>query len=153
MTGGNMRVFVPLTVRRRNGRPRVLPPENASELQWRTQDPHILKALGRAWAWRRKLESGEVATAGEIAKVEKVTDRFISRMVRLAYLSPNVLEQLVISRDPPSVSANELIEVTYLPWAKQTERVFDGRPYARMGYKLNESGRTGLPAALKNTTA
>lgn len=52
-------------------------------------------------------------------------------MVRLAYLSPDVLEWLVISRDPPSVSVNELIEITYLPWAKQTERVFDGRPSTR----------------------
>jgi hypothetical protein len=50
----------------------------------RAQDPHILKALGRAQAWRRKLESGEMAMAGEIAKAEKVTDRFVSRTMRLA---------------------------------------------------------------------
>jgi hypothetical protein len=45
--------------------------------------------------------------------------------MRLAYLSPHVLERLVISRDPPSVSMNELIDATYLPWAEQTGRVFD----------------------------
>ena len=37
----------------------------------------------------------------------------------LADLSPDVLERLVISRDPPSVSLNELIEATYVPWAEQ----------------------------------
>jgi hypothetical protein len=126
MTGGNMRVFVPLTVRRRNGRPRVLPPENASELQWRTQDPHILKALGRAWAWRRKLESGEMATVVDIAKAEGVTDRFISRTMRLAYLSPEVLERLVVRREPPAISVAELIDATYLPWARQADRAFGG---------------------------
>lgn len=36
-----------------------------------------------------------------------------------------VLEQLVISRDAPSVSVNELIDATYLPWAEQAGRVFD----------------------------
>jgi hypothetical protein len=123
MTGGNMRVFVPLTVRRRNGRPRVLPPENASELQWQTQDPHILKALGRAWAWRRKLESGEAATVGDIAKAEKVTDRFVSRTMRLAYLSPDVLERLVVGREPPTVTVNELIGLTYLLWTHQVTGV------------------------------
>jgi hypothetical protein len=46
-------------------------------------------------------------------------------MVRLAYLSPDVIERLVISRDPPSVSVNELIETTYLPWAGQMGRVYD----------------------------
>ena len=126
-TNDTTRVFIPLTQRRRNGRPRILPPEPEAHFQSRSQDPHILKALGRAWAWRRRLEAGEVATINEIAKAEGFTDRFVSRMVRLAYLSPDVLERLVISRDPPSVSVNELIDATYLPWAKQMGRVFDGR--------------------------
>jgi hypothetical protein len=46
--------------------------------------------------------------------------------MRLAYLSPDVLERLVISRDPPSVSVNDLIEATYLPWSKQMVQVFVG---------------------------
>ena len=37
----------------------------------------------------------------DIAEAEKVTDRFVSRMLRLAYLSPVVLERLVVLRDPP----------------------------------------------------
>jgi hypothetical protein len=117
-------VFIPLTQRRRNGRPRSLPPEPEAHFQSRSQDAHILRALGRAWAWRRRLEAGEAATIQEIAKAEGFTDRFVSRMLRLAYLSPDVLERLVISRDPPSVSVNELIEATYLPWAGQYLRVF-----------------------------
>jgi hypothetical protein len=118
------RVFIPLTQGRRNGRARIVPPEPGTHFHSRSQDPHILKALGRAWAWRRRLETGEAATIHEIAAAEGFTDRFVSRMVRLAYLSPEVLERLVISRDPPSVSVNELIEATYLPWAGQMGRVF-----------------------------
>ena len=118
------RVFIPLTQRRRNGRPRILPLEPEAYFQSRSQDAHILRALGRAWAWRRRLEAGEAATIQEIAKAEGFTDRFVSRMIRLAYLSPDVLERLVISRDPPSVSVNELIEASYLPWAVQNPRVF-----------------------------
>ena len=126
MTQGNdtTRVFIPLTQRRRNGRARIVPPELGTHFQSRSQDPHILKALGRAWAWRRRLEAGEAATIQEIAKAEGFTDRFVSRMIRLAYLSPDVLERLVISRDPPSVSVNELIEASYLPWAEHNLRVF-----------------------------
>ena len=75
-------------------------------------------------AWRRRLETGEVATIHDLAKAEGFTDRFVSRMVRLAYLSPDVLERLVISRDPPSVSVNALIEATYLPWGEQQAFVF-----------------------------
>jgi hypothetical protein len=124
MSGETVRVLVPLSIRRRNGRPKILPPENALEAEIRGQDPHILKALGRAWAWRRRLETGEAATAGDIAKAERVTDRFVSRTMRLAYLSPEVLERLVVGREPPAISVLELIEATYLPWARQAERVF-----------------------------
>jgi hypothetical protein len=121
-----IRVVIPLEIRRRNGRPKVLPPENVVARQARAQDPHILKALGRAWAWRRKLESGAMATVGDIAKAENVTDRFVSRTMRLAYLSPDVMERLVIRREPPAISVLEFIEATYLPWARQAERVFQG---------------------------
>ena len=124
MSSETVRVLVPLSIRRRNGRPRILPPENALEVETRGQDPHILKALGRAWAWRRRLETCDAATASDIAKAEKVTDRFVSRTMRLAYLSPDVLERLVLRRDPPAVSLVELIDTTYLPWARQAERVF-----------------------------
>lgn len=82
-------------------------------------------ALGRAWAWRRLLETGEATTIHDIAEAEKVTDRFVSRMLRLAYLSPDVLERLVVSRDPPSVSVIDLIEAVNLPWSERIRRVFD----------------------------
>jgi hypothetical protein len=121
----NIRVVIPLAIRRRNGRPKILPPENMGDQHARAQDPHILKALGRAWTWRRKLESGEMATVGDIAKSERVTDRFVSRTMRLAYLSPEVMERLVVRRQPPAVSGNDLVRASYLPWAAQTERVLD----------------------------
>jgi hypothetical protein len=119
-----IRVVIPLTIRRRNGRPRVLPPETVADQQVRSQDPHILKALGRAWAWRRKLENGEMATVGDIAKAEEVTDRFVSRTMRLAFLAPEVLERHVVKQQPPALSVAELIDATYLPWARQAKRMF-----------------------------
>ena len=119
------RVYIPLTLRRKNGRPRILPPEPETHFQTRNQDPHILKALGRAWAWRRRLETGEAATVNDIGKVEGVSGRFVGRIIRLAYLSPDVLERLVISREQPSASIHDLCRTAHLPWAEQMERLFD----------------------------
>ena len=120
----SIRVVIPLAFRRRNGRPKILPPESVADQQVRAQDPHILKALGRAWAWRRRLESGEVATAGDLAKLEGVTERFVSRTMRLAFLSPDSLEHLLLMRQPPAVSWYDLVSVTTTPWARQMDRVF-----------------------------
>ena len=55
-TPDTIRVFIPLTIRRRNGRPRILPPANMEAAEPRTQDPHVLRAIACAWGWRRKIE-------------------------------------------------------------------------------------------------
>jgi hypothetical protein len=114
----NTTLFIPLELKRKNGRPRIVASTTEPHIQSCIQDPHILKALGRAWAWRRKLESGEAATIHDIAKAENVTDRFVSRMMRLAYLSPEILEKLAIWQEPCAVSIKELMEKADLPWGE-----------------------------------
>ena len=127
MTGpaDTIRVVIPLTIRKRNGRPRILPPDEVILRDGRSQDPHVLRAIARAWSWRRQLETGAASTIQDIAAAEKVSDRFVSRMMRLAYLSPEVLEHLVIRRVPPALSLNDLVAVADRPWAEQMRRVFD----------------------------
>lgn len=124
MTDKTIRVVIPLTVRRKNGRPKILPPADLAPAEVRTQDAHVLRAIARAWSWRRRLECGEASTIQDIATAEKVTDRYVSRMMRLAYLAPDVLEKLLIHRMPPALSLNDLIVVAELPWADQIEVVF-----------------------------
>jgi hypothetical protein len=68
-----------------------------------------LRAIACAWGWRHKIETGEVATVNDIAVAEKVSERFVSRTMRLAYLSPIVLERLVAHRCPCSLSIKNLI--------------------------------------------
>jgi len=124
MTEKTIRVVIPLTVRRKNGRPKILPPADHGLTEARMQDAHVLRAIARAWNWRRRIERGEASTIQDIATAEKVTDRFVSRMMRLAYLAPDVLEKLLIHRIPPALSLNDLIVVAELPWAEQMEAVF-----------------------------
>jgi hypothetical protein len=45
--------------------------------------------------------------------------------MRLAYLSPEVLERLLLWRVPPSASVNDLIKASYLPWVEQMGQVFE----------------------------
>jgi len=121
-----IRVVIPLTIRKRNGRPKILPPDDVDARNGRTQDPHVLRAIARAWSWRRQLETGAASTIQDIAAAEKVSDRFVSRMMRLTYLSPEVLEHLVIRRVPPALSLIDLVAVADRPWAEQLNIVFEG---------------------------
>lgn len=120
-----IRVVIPRTIRKRNGRPKILPPENLDAAEARAQDPRLLRAIGRGWGWRRKLEAGEVATIRDIAVAEKVSERFVSRTMRLAYLSPVVLEKLVTHRRPCRLPIKDLSAVAGRPWIEQEALVFE----------------------------
>ena len=71
-TATSIRVVIPLTLRKRNGRPKILPPEDAGLPGSHGQDPHVLRAIARAWKWRRQLEEGEASTLQDIAGKEGV---------------------------------------------------------------------------------
>ena len=119
-----MTVFIPLNVRQRNGRPKIVPPADCSRSSDDGIDPRMLRAIAKAWSWRRKLENGEASTILDIAKAEQVTDRFISRMLRLAWLSPVVLDEILLARRAPAVSIKNLVEAANLPWVEQPAAVF-----------------------------
>ena len=86
--------------------------------------PHVLKAIAKAWSWRRKLESGAVGTISDIAKAEDVSSTYVGRILRLAYLAPTVLEKLLIARIAPTVSVRDLALFADLPWVEQLAAVF-----------------------------
>ena len=119
-----IRVVIPLKLKHRNGRPRIVPPDNSDAVEPDAQEPHLLRAIARAWDWRRQLERGDVTTIHDIAAVEKVSDRFVGRMLRLAYLSPTVLEQLLLYRRPCALSITDLAAAAELPWGEQNKIVF-----------------------------
>lgn len=123
-----IRVVIPLKVKRRNGRPRILPPADAGLDDADVEampDPRTLRAIARAWDWRRRLERGEVATLSDIAQAERVTLPFISRFIRLAYLSPTVLERILLYRVPSALPLDELAAAALAPWAGQSGMVFE----------------------------
>ncbi|MGC8202048.1 hypothetical protein ACP2AV_05020 [Aliiroseovarius sp. PTFE2010] len=120
-----LRVHIPLTLRNRGGRPRILPPKEIEVAMDRGQDARLLRAIGRAWDWRYRLEQGDVNTIADLARAEGISDRYVSRVIRLAWLSPSVLERLVLRREPTVLSIFDLCGVAELPWVEQPERVFD----------------------------
>jgi hypothetical protein len=125
-----IRVFVPLKLRKKNGRPKILPPADYLPSEDNIQDPHILRAIGRAWAWRRRMEVGEFATIQELAEAVNLAERHVSRQLRLAYLAPEVLKRLVFGREVSAVTVMQLSDCAGLPWADQAGVVFAGRVQA-----------------------
>ena len=119
-----IQVFVPLKVRKKNGRPKILPPADYLPSEDNTQDPHILRAIGRAWSWRRRMEAGEFGTVRDLAIAVNLAERHVSRQLRLAYLAPEVLKRLVFGREITAVTIMQLTESAALPWVEQASVVF-----------------------------
>jgi hypothetical protein len=84
----------------------------------------VLKAIAKAWSWRRKLESGAAATIQDLAQAEGISDRYVGRMLRLAYLAPAVMEKLLIERVPPAVSIKDMTAIADWPWVEQVAAVY-----------------------------
>jgi hypothetical protein len=122
VTPTSVTVSVPLAIRRRNGRPRIVLPESLNDAAPSSDQAQVtlLRAIARAWHWRRQIESGEATTLSDIAATEKITRPFVSRLIRLAYLSPTVLERLVTRKGELEVSAGQLAGSAVEAWGRQT---------------------------------
>lgn len=119
-----IQIFVPLKLRKKNGRPKILPPADYRPSEDQAQDPHILRAIGRAWGWRRRMEAGEFDTVRDLALSVNLAERHVSRQLRLAYLAPEVLKRLVYGREVSAVTVMQLTECAALPWGDQVRIVF-----------------------------
>ena len=78
---GQIQVFVPLKPSKKNGRRKTMLPANVLPSEDQAQDPHILRAIGRAWAWRRLIEAREFGTVCDVASAVKLAKRDVSRQL------------------------------------------------------------------------
>ena len=101
-----------------------MPPADQRPSEDLRQDPHILRAIGRAWAWRRRMEAGEFATIQELAEAVGLAERHVSRQLRLAYLAPAVLKRLTCGHMTSAATLKQLIECALLAWQEQEDGVF-----------------------------
>ena len=115
-------VHIPLTVRRRGGRKVVIAPDGTEAPAVGAAariDSTLVKALARAFRWRRMLETGAVATVGEIAGREKINKSYVSRVLRLTLLAPEIVEAILDGRQAPVISLPTLTEPFPVGWDQQ----------------------------------
>jgi hypothetical protein len=86
------------------------------------EDP-LLKALGRAWRWKRLLESGNYTSLKELAGDERVDKAYLSRLLRLTLLAPSILESILDGTLCNDVLLKDLIDSQVVDWAAQMRRI------------------------------
>jgi hypothetical protein len=123
--GEVLTVRIPMTFRRQGGRKTIVAPDDA--VPWVAAPPKpddtIVRALARAHRWRRMLEDSKYATLGEIAKAEKVNASYLSRVMRLSLLAPDVVEAILDGRLREGIQLTDLLEPLPMGWEEQRERL------------------------------
>ena len=117
-------VQIPFRLVKRGGRKEMILPAGAEG----QQDPApvnsaVVKALARAFRWKRMLETGEFATLGELAAREAVAPSYLTRLLQLTILAPDIVEMLVDGRQEANVTLSGLSERIPVEWRKQAVRL------------------------------
>lgn len=110
-------LHVPFRVVKRGGRKEMQLPNGASPP--RRTDNTLVKALARAFRWKRMLESGDFATIAELAEREGIAFTYMARVLRLTLLAPDIVEAILEGKQSSDVTLKGLMEPFPLEWRSQ----------------------------------
>lgn len=117
-------VHVPMTFRRHGGRKRIVAPDEVEpEVRAKQPDATLVKALARAFRWRKLLESGVHSTVEDIARSEKISASYVSRILRLTLLAPDIVEAILDGKQPAELQLGTLPEPLSNRWEEQRARI------------------------------
>ena len=110
-------IHVPFRIIKRGGRKEMQLPADVPTQ--RRPDNALVKALARAFRWKRMLESGEFATIAELAEREGIAPSYMTRVLRLTLLSPDIVEAILDGKQGPEVTLAQVLEPFPLTWQHQ----------------------------------
>ena len=80
----------------------------------------MVKALARAFRWRKMLDEDVHATLEDLAKAKGVAPSYVSRVLRLTLLAPQLVERILDGRQHAEVQLDDLLAGFPLEWEGQS---------------------------------
>ena len=113
-------VSISVSFLQRGGRKQILsPPGTAPWSPAPRVDGALVKAVVRAHRWRHMLENGEYTSSAELAKAEKVNDSYLSRILRLTLIAPDIIEAILAGRQASTLQLDDLLKPLPAAWERQ----------------------------------
>jgi hypothetical protein len=110
-------LHVPFRIVKRGGRKEMQLPDSAA--QPRRTDNTLVKALARAFRWKRMLESSEFATTAELAEREGIAPSYMTRVLRLTLLAPDIVDAILDGTQGPEVTLARVLAPFPVEWEAQ----------------------------------
>jgi hypothetical protein len=120
--GETITVHIPITFRKRAGRKWVVTPDGAEWAPRPRVDNAMVKALARAFRWRKLLDEGAYATLEELAKAKGIGKTYVSQVLRLTLLAPEFVEAILDGRQPAALQIEDLLAGFPVEWESQRFR-------------------------------
>ena len=129
-THAGLTTEITMTFRRRAGKAVIVLPNGQRAIERREAlfDNTMVKLIARGHRWHRKLFDGTHASIADIAKSENINPSFVSRVLRLAYLSPTIVEAILNGQFPAHLTMKRLIAPFPMEWGRQAEHFFAEKP-------------------------
>ena len=120
-SNGSMNVTIPIKIIRRGRRKAVTLPDGTSvqPRAWDNQPTQMQLALVRGHRWLAILESGKARNLAEVAEMEGMDRAYVSRMVNLTTLAPDIVAAILDESLPDHVTLFDLASGTPLLWDEQ----------------------------------
>jgi hypothetical protein len=85
--------------------------------------PHgtLVKALARAWRWQRMLDEAVYISVSEIGDAENISKSYVSRILRLALLAPDIVNAILAGRTDQGMVLERLERPLPASWTEQRE--------------------------------
>ncbi len=97
----------------------------------RSRPDDTVKALARAFRWRRILDEGVYGSLDDLARVKGIASSYVSRVLRLTLLAPEIVEAILDGRQPAELQLDDLLEGFPLEWEGQRGLLAVGAPAPR----------------------
>jgi hypothetical protein len=130
LDGSTLIVRIPMRFQRRGGRKRIVAPDGSELAPTMKPQPDgtVIKALGRAWRWQRMLGEGVYTSVSEIGDAENISKSYVSRILRLALLAPDIIETILAGRADQSLMLERLERPLPASWEEQRLLVCSAAP-------------------------
>ena len=124
-SNGNMSITVPVKIKRQSGKKIITLPngKNYDPRPWDTSPTPLQTALARGFYWLELFESGKAKSIREIAKNEKVDNSYVSRLMNLTLLAPDIITAILDNDMPEDISIFDLAVEPPRLWAEQRRKL------------------------------
>lgn len=122
------RIHVPMNLKRRSGRKQIIVPDTPEiRISGSKPEPRVayrdalVIAIARGFRWKKFLDEGKYASIKQMADDLGVPPPYMSRLIRLTFLAPDIIEAIVDGRESDGMSIERLRQAMPLLWEEQRE--------------------------------